>query len=198
MFLFIQGLIRDAIEKIPDIWRGSPMEGIQKLTCDQSGKVGEKLVIRICEEAGISYEYRGDHRSSTVDSGKVYDLVIILNGRRINVEVKTARVSSTGIIFQHESLRNDRGSDFWIFVDIEPNRIHLFVVKDFDLSVPEKHPILGRKPHLRKDSTNTYKYDVGLTTLHRAEAAGIVKTFYNDDPETLKSVGEFVKSILTQ
>src|SRR5210317_672663 len=198
MFPFIQGLIQDATEKIPDIWQGSPMDGIQKLTCDQSGKVGETLIIKICEEAGISYEYRGDHCSSTVDGGKVYDLVIIIGDRRINVEIKTARVSSTGLNFQHESLRNDRGSDFWIFVDIEPNQMHVFVLKDFELSVPEKHPILGRKPHLRKDTMNTYKYDVGPAVLHRAKAAGIATSFSNDDPDTLRGVGEFIRGVLTQ
>lgn len=172
------------------------MDGIQKLTCDQSGKLGERLLLKICDASGIVREYYGDRNSSTTDDGNVYDVLMDVDGRRFRIEVKTARLSSTGYNFQHESLRNDRGSDFWIFIDIEPEKIHVIVLKDFDLE--ERHPVLGRKPHLRKESTNTYKLDVGPRTIQKAREAGISMTFSNDDPETLKQVGSFITDVITR
>jgi hypothetical protein len=196
MFAYTQSLIKNAIEQIPGIWEGSPMDGIQKLTCDQSGKLGERLLLKICDASGIVREYYGDRNSSTTDDGNVYDVLMDVDGRRFRIEVKTARLSSTGYNFQHESLRNDRGSDFWIFIDIEPEKIHVIVLKDFDLE--ERHPVLGRKPHLRKESTNTYKLDVGPRTIQKAREAGISMTFSNDDPETLKQVGSFITDVITR
>tara|TARA_B100001142_G_scaffold154077_1_gene154510 strand:+ start:171 stop:767 length:597 start_codon:yes stop_codon:yes gene_type:complete len=198
MFAYTQSLIKDAIEQIPSIWGGSPMDGIQNLTCDQSGKLGERLLLKICDASGIVHEYNGDRNSSTTDNGNVYDVLMDVGGRRFRIEVKTARLSSTGYNFQHESLRNDQGSDFWIFFDVEPDKIHVIVLKDFDLSDPEKHPILGRKPHLRKGCTNTYKLDVSVPTLRNAREAGISMTFSNDDPETLKQVGSFITDVITR
>ena len=192
MFTYTQTLIRDSYEQIPDIWAGSPMDGIQKLTCDQSGKLGEKLLLKICDESGIVREYYGDGRP---DNRDVYDVLMDVGGRRFRIEVKTARLSSTGYNFQHECLRNDRGSDFWIFFDIEPDKIHVIVLRDFDLDA--KHLILGRKPHLRKGGTNMYKFDMGRRTLQNAREAGISMTFFNDDPETLKRVGTFITNVIS-
>lgn len=72
----------------------------------------------------------------------------------------------------------------------------MIVLKDFDLE--ERHPVLGRKPHLRKESTNTYKLDVGPRTIQKAREAGISMTFSNDDPETLKQVGSFITDVITR
>jgi len=146
-------------------WKDSVFEDIDTLKNDFSGKVGEQLIAEICKIAGLDSSYTED--STNQDDG-TYD--IIINGKRL--EIKTARMSSDGKRnFQHESLR-DYGSDYFIFVDIEPDKYYLTIIpSNFDFK--SQHPILGRKPHLRKESTNVYKFDFGSSTIKKGLENGV-------------------------
>jgi hypothetical protein len=153
---------RKQIEKT--LWANSQYSQIESLKNDYSGRAGELLAASICENLGINYVYVEDEVNQ---NDGTYD--IIINGRK--VEVKTARVGNDGKTWQHESLR-DYGCDYFLFIDIDPNALFLSIFSsNFDFS--EKHPVFGRTPHLRKESTGTYKFDFGPATLRKGIEAGL-------------------------
>ena len=143
------------------------------------------MIHSICKQSSIECIWDNKKLSSLNDNGKVYDMLI--GGKKI--EIKTARLGEHGS-FQHESLRNTGESDFWVFVDIAPNDIYITVLKDFDLSSNNKHPILGKKPHLRKKATDQYKLDFSKKTLEKCITAGITIKISENEDNT--KIGEFL------
>jgi hypothetical protein len=159
-------------------WAGSPLETINKLKPDSSGKVGELFLLKLCTDAGMNCVYTGDVNST---DGK-YDVVV--NGKQ--VEVKTARLGAQHG-FQHESLRAE-GCDYYAFVDITPTAVFVTVIETFNMT--ERHPVLGRKPHLRKGTTDVYKFDFGMNALEAGVRAGC--TLKVDATTPLDAVGAFL------
>ena len=177
-----------------DIWLGSPFESlVKKLTNDERGKVGELTLMDIFKQNGIAYKYYGDKVSSNVDSNKVYDIIVMHEDTPVFVEVKTSYLGNSNT-FQHENLKNNSGSNYWMFIDVEPNTVHLTVIRAFDLSTRVKHSILGVTPHLRKDTTNVYKLDTSPNILKRTTDAGITVSITDDTG--LKEAGDFLKRML--
>lgn len=164
-------------------WAGTPLETINKLKPDSSGKLGELFVAKLCRDGGLTVEYNEDINDQ--DDG-TYDAV--LNGKR--VEIKTARLGAQHG-FQHESLRAD-GCDLYLFVDIVPDAVYLTVSQKFVMT--ERHPIFGRKPHLRKGTTDVYKFDFGLAHLELGRKAGI--TLKVDATTTAETIVEFLRTKL--
>lgn len=150
-------------------WIDSPFATINQLKPDHSGKVGELFVKRLCDAGGVSCIYNEDINDQ--DDG-TYDA--ILNGKR--VEIKTARFGKQGG-FQHESLRAE-GCDYYMFLDIVSTHFYITVCKKFDMT--HQHPILGRKPHLRKGSTDVYKFDFREPNLAKGISAGITLKITNE------------------
>ena len=183
-FEYLQNNVSEFSKK-KNIWKGTRFESVRDLTCDETGEVGEDMIHSICKQSSIECIWDNKKLSSLNDNGKVYDMLI--GGKKI--EIKTARLGEHGS-FQHESLRNTGESDFWVFVDIAPNDIYITVLKDFDLSSNDKHPILGKNPHLRKKALDQYKLDFSKKTLEKCITAGItIKISENEDNS---KIGEFL------
>lgn len=137
-------------------WAGSPFYTINQLKPDHSGKVGELFVKRLCDSLEVACDYNEDINDQ--DDG-TYD--VVLNGKR--VEIKTARLGKQKG-FQHESLRAD-GCDYYLFLDITPDCFYITVCEKFDMT--KQHPVLGRKPHLRKGTSDVYKLDFSEANLQK-------------------------------
>ena len=144
-------------------WKDSLFEDIDKLKNDFSGKVGETVIAEIFKLAGLDISYTED---CTNQNDGTYD--IVTNNKRL--EIKTARMGSDKN-FQHESLR-DCGSDYFVFLDIEPDKYYLTIFSS-NFNFKSQHPILGRKPHLRKGSTNVYKFDFSFSTIKKGLEKGV-------------------------
>jgi hypothetical protein len=160
-------LLRDIGEEVSarqsaSDWIGSPFVAIDHLKPDHAGKVGELFVKRLCDGLGMACAYNEDINDQ--DDG-TYD--VLLNGKR--VEIKTARLGKQKG-FQHESLRA-AGCDYYMFLDITSTCFYVTVCEKFDMS--NQHPVLGRKPHLRKGATDVYKLDFSEANLHKGVAGGI-------------------------
>jgi hypothetical protein len=143
---FLQQLGKLTINQ-EDTWKDSPLEALNKLKIDSSGKVGELFVEMICKKSNIKCLYNGDINSKD----GTYD--ILINDKK--VEIKTARLGKNKS-FQHEGLRST-GYDYLMFIDITPKHFYMTIVPKFNLK--EKSVIFNRKPHLRKGTSDVFKLD---------------------------------------
>lgn len=146
-FAYLKGLAINQYKK-DQKWMGSHFEYLARLTNDSGGKVGERFINGFCNVNQIPCEYkqRGEVRNGPYD--------ILINGQK--VEIKTATLGRNGSL-QHESLRNNEQYDFLLFVDVFPDYYYVTILPKFNLA--EKSELLGRKPHLRKGTTDVYKLD---------------------------------------
>jgi len=165
------------------VWTGSHFESIQQLRPDFSGKVGELAFNRLCREAGLAVTYTGDANIDADDG--TYDCKIGVAEKKD--EVKTAWRGSNGT-FQHESLRAG-GCDQTVFIDISPNDYYITILPKFDMT--KKHDIIGRTPHLRRGTSDVYKFDMGVCNLDRAVAVG--SSIKVDVKTTMAQVATFLK-----
>ena len=162
-------------------WGNSIFEEIDELKNDYSGRAGEVWVHELCNHLGIDNQYNADEVNQ--EDG-TYDITIKIK----TTEVKTARVGTKEDNWQHESLR-DHGCDFFWFNDVVPEGVYVTIIPaNFDFT--KKHPILGRTPHLRKETGGTYKLDFGRATLRRGLAAGVTK--FIDENTTDEEIKNFI------
>ena len=140
-----------------NIWNDSIFEKINLLKNDHSGNIGEKFISTICLENSISCEYNENINSQ--DDG-TYDLKI----KNMRIEIKTARFGNNKS-FQHENLHNGR-LDYYLFMDIKPNSFYITIIKAFDLK--QKCSIMNRKPHLRKGTTDIFKFDFSENNIKKS------------------------------
>jgi hypothetical protein len=160
-------------------WACAPLENVNKLKPDSVGKVGELFLAKVCEKAGIPHIYTEDKNSTD----GTYDIVMF--GKMI--EGKTARLGKQGA-FQHESLRAT-GCDYYMFIDITPTDFTLTILPKFDMT--QKHPLLGRRPHLRKGTSDVYKFDFGPSHIKHAIDSGA--SIRVDVATSLESVADFFR-----
>ncbi len=164
-------------------WGNSTFEEIDELKNDHSGRAGEKWVHEMCEFLNVPNEYNEDEVNQ--DNG-TYDIGI----KSRLVEVKTARVGNKEDNWQHESLR-DHGCDYFWFNDVVPEGVFVTIISsDFDFT--KKHPILGRTPHLRKETGGTYKFDFGPATLKKGMKAGV--TMFIDSATSDLDIKQFINN----
>jgi hypothetical protein len=169
-----------ANQRSKSTWAGDSLfSAMDELKPDYSGKVGELLLSRVCQIADIDHVYVDDDKNS---KDGTYDIIIL--GKKI--EVKTARLGVQGG-FQHENLR-DAGCDFHVFVDVKPAEFYVTVIPTFDMK--NKHPVLGRKPHLRKGTSDVYKFDFGESNLLKAVSNGMTLKVSPDT--SVETIGEFI------
>jgi hypothetical protein len=157
-------------QALADIWSGSTYHLLDLLKNDYSGKVGERFMVKLAQKLNLPYKYEEDKNSSD----GTYD--IIINSKKI--EVKTARegASEKGEghgNHQHESLRKDDDCDYYAFIDIGPNIIHLTFLSKGEMVWDKKHSILKVTPHLRRKTIDQYKFDLSQAALKRAIAGGL-------------------------
>jgi hypothetical protein len=132
----------------------------------------------------MKVNYLGD---SNIDAGDgTYDSKVC-NVCEKRDEIKTAWQGKNGS-FQHESLRAG-GCDQHVFVDIAPNHYYITILTTFDMR--QQHPVMGRKPHLRKGTTDVYKFDFGEKNLRDAIEAGV--SIKVDESTTMDQVAEFMR-----
>jgi hypothetical protein len=195
-----------------DYWKNTPHEGMNLLTIDQSGKVGERTFhdwCRSCADIRIDYDDKNTNQPDGVYEGSISlasdpqinvnvtnPKYLILTERvvrnKFRYENKTARIGKHGQ-FQHENVKPKEFCDLIVFLDYTPHEIYLTIMSsDFDLS--EKHPVFGVKPHIRKDSISGYKFDLGATAIAKGIEAGI--TIRVDDRTPKEHVHNFIKKFL--
>lgn len=168
-----------AIQNSKSTWANTQFAAINELKPDYSGKVGERLLAELCKRCGIDHLYVDNDKNS---KDGTYDIIIL--GKKI--EVKTARLGVQNG-FQHENLHAD-GCDFHIFVDVKPEEFYLTVLPKFDVKF--KHPVLGRKPHLRKGTSDVYKFDWNEPNLAVALEKGVSIRVGSDT--SVETIGEFL------
>lgn len=157
-----------------DLWQDSIYKDINKLKLDYVGKVGEKYIVNLCKLLDIEYKYDEDINAKD----GTYD--ILISGYKI--ETKTARMGLCRS-FQHEGLRNS-GSDFYMFLDIAPKCIYLTILPKFDLDT--KCSVMGRKPHLRKGTSDVFKFDFSVKNIDRSIQKGFsIKIDNNTHPSDI-------------
>jgi len=156
----------DTLEQIPtnDIWVNSPYKKLLSISNDARGKWGEACVARLIRGAGIKVEEQGLKKDK---NGEIYDLLIDGKYRR---ETKTATIGMNES-FQHENLSNNNTPCGWIFLDVEPDKIWLTILRKCDLS--KTIPEIGKMAHQRKSTTDVYKLDFSKTSIKNAQKSGI-------------------------
>jgi hypothetical protein len=168
-------------QRLKSTWGGSLFESMDPLKPDYSGKVGECLLAGLCRIANIDHIYDDTDKNSTDGT---YDIIIL--GKKI--EVKTARLGAQNG-FQHENLRAT-GCDLHILIDIKPNEFFISVVPKFSMTA--RHSVFGRTPHLRKGTTDVYKFDFCEENLIRAVRNGI--TLRVETNTSIEEIGAFLKN----
>jgi hypothetical protein len=161
-------------------WDSSPLKSINELKPDYAGKVGEHFIQQLCATGTVQCEYDEDVNSKD----GTYDVKI--NAKK--VEIKTARLGVNGS-FQHETLKTD-GYDYLLFIDITPTHFYITIVPRFNMT--ERHPLIGRKPHPRKGTTDVFKLDFGESNIQRCIEGGVSMKVSNDT--TMEAVSAFVSS----
>ena len=149
-------------------WKNSPLESLNKLKNDCSGKVGELFIEMICKNSSVQCSYNGDINSKD----GTYD--IIINDKK--VEIKTAKLGKHKG-FQHESLRSN-GYDYLLFLDITPSSFYITILPRFDLH--SKSDLLGRKAHLRKGTNDVFKLDLNEKILNNLVVSGFTIKVSNE------------------
>ena len=164
-------------------WVGKPLEKVNKLKPDTSGKVGELFLEKLCKMGELPCQYMENINSTD----GTYDAIVCEK----KVEIKTARIGvQRG--FQHESLRAD-GCDYYLFIDVLPSAFYMTVLAKFDMTT--RHPVIGRAPHLRKGTTDVYKFDFGETHLLQA-AVRHGCSMKVEAATSLESVARFLRRML--
>lgn len=161
-------------------WHGSTLESINDLKPDYAGKVGEHFIQQLCATGTVQCEYDEDVNSKD----GTYDVKI--NAKK--VEIKTARLGVNGS-FQHETLKTD-GYDYLLFIDITPSHFYITIVPRFNMT--ERHPLIGRKPHPRKGTSDVFKLDFGESNIQRCIEGGVSMKVGNET--TMETVRAFVSS----
>ena len=162
-------------------WHGSRFEKLDQLKLDYSGKAGERYLQKVCEHLGIPVYYDEDK----ISEEGTWDIGIDDH----EIEVKTARQGKQKS-FQHENLRSNEECDDYMFVDVTPSHIYLTIIEKSTIDFTAKHPILGRTPHLRRNSDNQYKWDFGMAAIHRGVEHGI--TFIISEETEAKDLKAFI------
>jgi len=176
----------DMLENIPtnDIWVNSPYKKLVSISNDARGKWGEAYVARLIRSTGIKVEERGLKKDK---NGKIYDLFINEKGEW---EIKLATIGMNES-FQHENLSNNKTPCGWIFLDVEPDKIWLTILRKCDLS--KNIPEIGKKGHLRKETNDVYKLDFSKSTINKAKESGICINITESSEE---DISKFLRSHL--
>jgi len=163
------------------VWKSSPLESLDKLKNDYSGKVGELFVESICKKSEIPHVYSGGDTNS---KDGTYDIVI----KEKKVEIKTAKLGKQKA-FQHESLRLT-GYDYILFLDVTPEDFYMTILPRFDLR--NKSEILGKSAHLRKGSSDVFKLDFSEKLLTSLIEKGY--TLKVTETTTIEDLNSFIQS----
>jgi hypothetical protein len=108
-----------------NIWEESKWKNIAELENDDVGSVGEEIIEKICHLASITCVINGI-KTKQLGGGNGDGKI---NGK--TVEIKTARLGSSGSSFQHELGEVPWKADFMIFLDIAPYKMYITIFANF-------------------------------------------------------------------
>lgn len=118
---------------------------------DDKGEVGEMLLYEVLKD---KFNVKWEKSKTSLDK----DWDIIIEG--IKIEVKTATMGNTSIVFQHEKFFKNRTYDAIIFLDFTPEDLYITFAKESD--------IIWDKLHHRKVNsvlTTEHKFDFSLKNI---------------------------------
>lgn len=161
-------------------WDGSQFEPMLKLSSDERGEIGEKiindLVIKLTD---LDVEWEQNQNVGRTD-GDIWD--ILINNQR--TEVKLAMRGSTKATWQHEKIVEEKCWDKIIFIDLDYNGIW-FSIQNYG-QIPygdDKHEITGTKStyHL-----GGWKFDLSPTKIKKLEEKGLSMYYDIQNPDDKK------------
>lgn len=149
--------------KRKNYWAGSQFENLIELSSDEKGLYGEELIQKLflkLTSKSIIWE-----KNSNVGrkDGSIWDIQI----DNYRTEIKTAMLTPSSGIWQHEKLVQDDCWDKVIFVDIDYSGIWFTIQSHFEIPFHEsKHKILNKKStwHL-----GGWKFDLTKKHLEKLE-----------------------------
>jgi len=161
-----------------NLWVDSPFEKITLLSNDERGKWGEETVFDFIQKlTDFDVEWTGDYNTSQKDG--VYDIIIHHNGKKIRIEVKTATRGNTKTAnWQHENIYASGKWDKLILFDIDFFDFYITIIDYNEMHFNSRHPIFNRKPTLRNNQDDKYKFDFGNSQQKKGIRSGL--TFHYD------------------
>ena len=164
---------------IKGLWENSPFEDLVKLSSDERGRWGEQLLHRLLTNAGITSQWEGDSNINPGDG--TYDLYV---SNKHRVEVKTAIYSSK--TWQHDGLRTNGSWDYTLCIDLSFNAITISVISYDEFakaaSTKQKHTVFNVTPHLRKNTTDVWKFDLRVPQHRLGTTAGCTFEYAMNEP----------------
>ena len=108
-----------------NIWENSKWAHIAELENDDVGKAGEKIINELCSRASVPADIDG-LKTKELGGGEGDG---IINGK--TVEIKTARLGSSGSSFQHELGEVPWAAEYMLFLDIAPEKMYITIFRNF-------------------------------------------------------------------
>jgi hypothetical protein len=187
---FLDESKQEMIDDAKYYWKGSYWEFLTLFSLDERGKWGEKFVYKGLLSSQLDAYWDADNNTD-MDDG-IYDVWAMLGSAKKRIEVKTAMRGTRLVSWQHENIY--ASEDVWdklIFVDLDYNKLYVTILDYKDMVWDDKHPIIMKKPTLRKDSIDAYKVDTSGKSLERTLAAGL--TFSHTVGTDLEPLSEFMR-----
>jgi hypothetical protein len=163
--------IKKIVQQREDIWKNSIFKPLIDLPIDTRGNWGESF---ISDTLSNNRKFSIKWDENCIDPDGKYD--IIINKKR--VEVKTAFRGTKTHSWQHENLYSDHAWDKILFVDVDVDGIYFTVLNFNQMYFDKAHPVFGRKPTLRKNQTDKYKFDLSIKNIQKGIEHGL--TFHYD------------------
>jgi len=179
-----------------DIWEDSKWRHIAELENDDVGGVGEEIINNLCSLSLINADIDGLKTKQL--GGGAGDGEINLK----TVEIKTARLGSSGSSFQHELGEVPWKAEFMIFLDIAPDKMYITIFPNFteefykesgcDCSI-KCEPYFPSKSITWRKQKGAFKLDTTMSLNEKNKYTFIIDENTND----FTKFAEFVNSIIT-
>jgi hypothetical protein len=118
---------------------------------DDKGEVGEMLLYEI-----LKGKFKTEWEKAKTSREKDWDIIV----EGMKIEVKTATMGNSSIVFQHEKFFRNRDYDVVVFLDFTPDDLYITFAKKSD--------IIWERLHKRKVNdilTTEYKFDFSLKNI---------------------------------
>jgi len=128
---------------------------------DDKGEVGEMLLYEV-----LKSKFKAEWEKAKTSREKDWDIVV----EGIKIEVKTATMGNSSIVFQHEKFFRNRDYDAVVFLDFTPDDLYITFAKKSD--------IIWERLHKRKVNdilTTEYKFDFSLKNIKENKINKLVK-----------------------
>lgn len=180
-----------------NIWQNCKWKFIAELENDDVGKTGEKIIQMFCFYSNIESKIDGIETKKLCKSGDG-----IINGK--SVEIKTARLGSSGLSFQHELGEEPWKSEFMLFLDISPNKMYITIFPNFTEDFYKKsgndnkikcNPYFSSKSITWRKKKGSFKLDTSIKINENNKFTFIIK---NNKENNFIKFNHFVNSIITK